>query len=49
MPFRRFCAEAVLKTLEKGCRQSNFRQQDKNLLALLQRLGHRLEIDLGLA
>ncbi|MNW19270.1 hypothetical protein D3C71_2191940 [compost metagenome] len=49
MPFRRLGAEAVVKAIQEGRRQRDFRQQDEDLLALSQRFRHRLEIDLGLA
>ena len=49
MPFAGLGAEAVLEALEKGMRQRDLGQQDEHLVILLQRRGHRLEIDLRLA
>ena len=48
MPLGGLGTETILKPLQKARRQCDFRQQDQHLLAALQRLGHRLEIDLGL-
>ena len=49
MPFRRPHAEALGKAIKKLRRQRDLRHQDQHLAAAPHRLGHRLEIDLGLA
>ena len=49
MPFRRADAEAGGESVEELRRQRDFRHQDQALPAAADRIGHRLEIDLGLA
>ena len=49
MPGDRLAAEAGGEALEEGLGQRDFGEQDQRLPALPQRLGDRLEIDLGLA
>ena len=49
MPFGRPCAEARGEAIEKLRGQRNLRQEHKRLAFLPQRLGDRLEINLGLA
>ncbi len=49
MPFRRLHAEAAGKALQERLGEGDFRQQDQRLTARPHGLGHRLEIDLGLA
>ena len=49
MPFRRTGAEALRRSDRGTARQRDFRHQDQRLPAAPDGLGHRLEIDLGLA
>ena len=49
MPGDRRAAEARLETLEEWLGERDLREQDERLAVLAQRLGDRLEIDLGLA
>ena len=49
MPGDRLAAEAGGEAGQEGLGQRDFGEQDQRLLALPDRLGDRLEIDLGLA
>ena len=49
MPLGGLFAETVRETLKKLSRERDFRHHDERLSACLQRLGDRLEIDLGFA
>ncbi len=49
MPFGRAHAEALREAVEELRRERDLGHQDQRLAALADRLGDRLEIDLGLA